>query len=127
MIEENFYGPILRRDPTSPEALWGNLVADDLLRPKFKMGRLQAMRARLLRNYWPIFTVILCAWVLKVTAHPAPAKSWADIMDHLEVGILPWWLPLAFVSIFLGAMLALVLLKPQSRKTEEVYGKDFNG
>ena len=39
-IEENFYGPILRRDPTSPEALWGNLVADDLLRPKFKMGRL---------------------------------------------------------------------------------------
>ena len=30
MLEENFYAPILRRDPSSPLERWGELVADDL-------------------------------------------------------------------------------------------------
>ena len=50
MIEENFYGPILRRDPVSPEADWGDMVAEDLFRPQFKIGRLQSIRLRLMRN-----------------------------------------------------------------------------
>ena len=34
-IEENFYGPILHRDPVSPDMAWGDRVADDLLHPMF--------------------------------------------------------------------------------------------
>ena len=45
MIEENFYGPILRRRLVSPISGWGEQVATDLLHPKFKITRKQAMRA----------------------------------------------------------------------------------
>ncbi len=126
-IEENFYGPILRRDPTSPEALWGDFVANDLLRPRFKMSRIAALRARFVRNYWPIFTVILCAWLLKVSAHPTPAANWEDVVAHLEVGLLPWWLPLAYVAGFLASMLVLVCLGPRSMRSEESSWKGFDG
>ena len=45
-IEENFYGPILRRDPVSPEREWGELVATDLFNPAFKISRREALRVR---------------------------------------------------------------------------------
>ncbi len=127
MIEENFYGPILRRDPTSPESLWGDFIADDLLRPRFKMGRIAALRARFVRNYWPIFLVILSAWVLKVTSHPTPAKSWDEIVAHLRVGILPWWLPLVYVGTFLSVMLLLMIFGPRSVATKEDHWTNFEG
>jgi uncharacterized membrane protein len=107
-IEENFYGPILRRDPVSPRREWGQLVADDLFRPRFKVTRAYALRKRLLRNYWAIFTVLLGAWTTKLVAHPEP-HGWADLRARLAVGLLPWWLPLALVLAFVVGLLWLVV------------------
>jgi len=55
MMEENFYGGILRRDQTSIDQEWGSQVADDLLCPRFHLTRIQAFRARLMRNFRFIF------------------------------------------------------------------------
>ena len=108
MIEENFYGPILRRDPVSPEREWGRMVASDLFRPSFKLTRTAAMRARLTRNYWPILLVLLFAWCIKVVVHPTPATTWADVQHHLGGEfVLPWWLPLLYVGGFLAAVVFL--------------------
>jgi uncharacterized membrane protein len=109
-IEENFYGPILRRDPISPRREWGQLVAEDLFRPRFKVSRAYALRKRLLRNYWAVFLVLLCAWGMKLMLHPVPAQSFADVRARLAVGMLPWWLPLLVVLAFLIGLGALVLL-----------------
>lgn len=109
-IEENFYGPILRRDPVSPSREWGHLVAEDLFRPRFKVTRAYALRKRLLRNYWAIFAVLLGAWVMKLIAHPEPAHTWSVVRARLEVGIVPWWLPLLGILSFLGGCVALVIL-----------------
>ena len=65
-IEENFYGPLLRRDPASPERHWGLLVAEDMFNPSFKISRLEALRARFIRNYWAIYLVMLMAWIAKL-------------------------------------------------------------
>ena len=108
-IEENFYGPILRRDPVSPRREWGQAVAEDLFRPRFRVSRAFALRKRLLRNYWPIFLVLLGAWAMKLIAHPEPAHTWADVRTHLEIGLLPWWMPLLAVGGFLAGLVALVL------------------
>jgi len=107
-IEENFYGPILRRDPVSPRREWGQLVAEDLFRPRFKVTRAYALRKRLLRNYWAIFAVLLGAWAMKLIAHPEPAHEWSVVRARLEVGLVPWWLPLLVLSCFLGMLLWLV-------------------
>jgi uncharacterized membrane protein len=117
-IEENFYGPILRRDPVSPRREWGQLVADDLFRPRFKVTRAYALRKRLLRNYWAVFLVLIGAWVVKLIAHPTPADEWSIVRSRLGVGLLPWWLPLLFVAAFLG-LVAWAVVKGSGNESEE--------
>jgi uncharacterized membrane protein len=116
-IEENFYGPILRRDPVSPTREWGQLVAEDLFRPRFRVSRAYALRKRLVRNYWAMFTVLFAAWSVKLLAHPLPARTWADVQTNLGLGILPWWLPLGGVVAFLGLLAWLLLARRGERES----------
>lgn len=109
-IEENFYGPILRRDPVSPRREWGQAVAEDLFRPRFRVSRWFALKKRLLRNYWAIYLVLVGSWLVKLVAHPTGASSLAEIRVRLEVGFLPWWLPLAALGTFLGFLAGVVYL-----------------
>lgn len=120
-IEENFYGPILRRDPVSPQAQWGALVAEDLFHPRFKISRLGAIRARLTRNYWAMYLVLLFSWVVKVFVHPAPADDWSTVREHLAMGVLPWWLPLAYVGLFLTGFLCMVLFAPRPEGSDKIW------
>ena len=83
-IEENFYGPILTRDPVSPQAGWGERVARDLLNPSYKIGFRQAVRARFLRNYWAIYAVLLLSWMVKIVVHPKPAHNWQGVRDNID-------------------------------------------
>ncbi len=115
MIEENFYGPILRRDPESPLHDWGKLVAEDLFHPAFKITRLEALRARFLRNYWAIYLVLFLAWVLKLMWGTASA---AEARGRLEIGPFPFWVPLAAISAFLVALI-LLLARTHRTKAEE--------
>lgn len=123
-IEENFYGPILRRDPVSPQAEWGALVAEDLFHPRFKISRLGAIRARLTRNYWAMYLVLLFAWVVKVFVHPHPAPDWANVRDRLAMGVLPWWLPLAYVVLFVSVLLSVVLFGPRPEDSDTIWTDD---
>ena len=120
-IEENFYGPILRRDPMSPDQQWGSLVAKDLLSPQFKISFLAALRARFTRNYWVMYLVLLLAWLLKILLHPVEAHSWADLEANLAAGPIPWWLPLIFSLLLLSAILALFFIAPKAPRSEDAY------
>ncbi len=126
MIEENFYGPILRRNPKSPEEDWGTLVADDLFHPSFKISRMEALRARLLKNYWAIIIVLITAWIVKVSVHPTPAGDFSAFKENLEVGLVPWWGAIAYVATFLVAMLTIALIRPKLPHSESDYW-DSNG
>lgn len=115
MIEENFYGPILRRDPQSPETSWGSLIAGDMFIPSFKISHVEALRNRFLRNYWAIYLVLLFAWVVKLLLH---AQSWADVKLRLTLGIVPWWGPLAALALFFSVV-GVIVLSSGARKPEE--------
>lgn len=111
LIEENFYGPILRRDPVSPHTQWGTLVAEDLFRPRFKTSALAALRTRLVRNYLPMYGVLLVAFALKITSIPTPAPSWEIVKDRLGgSGMVPWWAPLLALSGFVFGCVAVIFL-----------------
>ena len=91
-LEENFYAPMLRRDLSSPVENWGFVVAEDLLTPRFKISYLTAMRARLIRNYIPIFIVLFCAWFGKliVPARDTQMQSFSAAIENAQVGPMPW-------------------------------------
>ena len=109
MIEENFYGPLLRRDLRSPIVRWGELVAGDLLEPRYKITYLQALRARLRRNYVALYALLLVAWLAKVTIHPMSVADGGKLARNLTLGPIPWWIVALVVTAIYSALLALLL------------------
>lgn len=120
MIEENFYGPLLRRDPHSPIEKWGVMVADDLLRPRFKITLLQAVRARLLRNYSWVFGFLFIAWLWRrFVAGPPPT-----IFEHLTRSRGGNWLPVVLVGGLYAVLLGIVIFTPRAQPPEIAYWPD---
>lgn len=120
MLEENFMGPILRRDMFSPVAEWGTMVADDLLRPQFKMTFVQAFRARLMRNFIPLYVLLLVSWILKLTMVTDPEKP-SSVLRRLEEGGVPPWMSVGFVALLYGTLTAICLFAPRSQSAEAAY------
>ena len=120
MIEENFYGPILRRDLKSPDEGWGQLVAQDLFEPTFKLSRLDALRARLLRNYWAIYAAIALAWIAKVFLLRPAHMSVRDCLTAGS-GVLPWWSGLAYIGTFATLLALLAVYRPRRPSAEAEY------
>lgn len=120
-LEENFYGPILRRNPNSPEPEWGHLVAEDLLQPHFKITYFQAFRRRLLKNYIMIFFIMYLAWMAKVSMHPQPANGLADLAANMGVGSLPGWVVATLTACFYVFLVVCVLFE----RTHVVEGENW--
>ncbi|MCI0587932.1 MAG: DUF2270 domain-containing protein [Planctomycetes bacterium] len=123
MIEENFYGPILRRDLVSPKQSWGRLVARDLLAPEFKISILQAFRARLARNYLSILSLLVFAWGAKV-AMMRRALGLETLQEAIEAGMgdaFPWWVPFGYLVGLVVVLVAILLLVRSPASTDEAY------
>jgi len=117
MLEENFYGGILRRDQVSAQDMWGVHVADDLLCPRFHLTRLQAFSARLTRNFRFIFLFLLGAWIanrLSPLAAPQDAGLYA----------LPAWVSDAMVGLIYLALILIALFTPKAVAPELAYWPD---
>ncbi len=121
MLEENFYGPILRRDLRSPVSKWGNLVAEDLLHPRFKITYHQALRARLMRNYGALFVLLLVSWVLKLFMHPRFADTDHSLLYSMRIGPVPWWASLACVAALYFYLVMVAVVVPRIGSPEDEY------
>ncbi len=122
MIEENFYGPILRRDLESPISHWGDRVAEDLLHPKFKITMAQAIKARLIRNYSYILLFLLLAWLGRAAVFPHMEAGGSK--GIFEIGVFPWWVPAAMVALLYVSLLLLIIMTPRVRPPEQSYWLD---
>ena len=120
MIEENFYGPILRRDLKSPDEGWGKLVAQDLFEPTFKLSRLHALRSRFLRNYWAIYGAIALAWAAKIFVLRPPGVGVREALTAGS-GVLPWWSGLVYIGTFLTLLILLAVHRPRRPQAEAEY------
>ena len=117
MLEENFYGGILRRDQASPDHQWGSQVADDLLCPRFHLTKFQAYKARLMRNFRFIFGFLLIAWI----GHRLGAHAAQPLMGLESV---PLWLPDAIVAVLYLGLLSVVIFTPKAAAPEIAYFAD---
>jgi len=119
MLEENFFGPILRRELRSPVMGWGSLVAEDLLHPRFKITYHQALRARLTRNYLTIFLLLLASWVVKILMHPSAGASPSHPEVSMAIGPIPWWVALSLVCSIYGYLIIVLIAAPRRRSAQD--------
>lgn len=121
MIEENFYGPLLKRDLDSPQTHWGRVVAADLFQPHFHLSLRQAIRSRLGRVYAPLFMAQIIGWLLVVVLQRrAAGANWFEI---LNIGRVPGWIPVILVLGLFIFLLICVTTAPPVPRLQEMYGK----
>ncbi len=105
MLEQNFVGPILQRSQISRMKDWGDKVAGDLVSPRFKLTWHQALRVRLMRNYLPMFVLLLACWLIKVESmytNLAEPNLSEFLQQRLKYGDVPNWVSIiAVVSLYL--------------------------
>ena len=114
MVEENFYGPLLRRDLESPMTDWGFCVADDLHVPRFHLSMRQAIKARLGRVYAPLFLPPIIGWALVVVLQ---RREVGDPWFHaLSIGAVPGWVPaLLVLGLFMFLLVCVSTAPPVPR------------
>ena len=96
-------------------------MAGDLFHPTYKIGRLQALRARLVRNYWAVYAAVLIAWIVKIALIPNVEGHALTLRERLSDGLLPWWVAALYVSIFLAGLGVLMLLPGRVVESEVDY------
>lgn len=111
MVEENFYEPLIRRHLYSREQNWNELVAEDLVHPRFKITYLQAFRARLQRNFMALFLIMLLAWLAKLMMHPeVHSEYW---VERMAIGEINWYWTLGLVAAIYGFLIAILVFVDQ--------------
>ncbi|MDQ6622724.1 MAG: DUF2270 domain-containing protein [Verrucomicrobiota bacterium] len=106
MLEAHFLVPMIMENRQMLQGEWKKLVCEDLILPRFKISRLEAVGRRLKRNYLFIFILIMVAWVTKIFLHAAePVDSPASFYRALSVGHIRSWL----VATVFCATFALVV------------------
>lgn len=115
LLEENVFANAL--DPEGVEqSNWRELLSEDLREPTIKMPTVEAVSRRLRRVYAPLFTVLIAAWVVRLTVFTPPESG---VVATAAVGALPGALVLALVGCFALAVLTLTLRRaPRQAKGE---------
>ncbi|MCX7869697.1 MAG: DUF2270 domain-containing protein, partial [Terrimicrobiaceae bacterium] len=110
MLEAHLIMPVLMRETPLPEGDWRKVMAEDLVRPSFKISRLEAMARRFKRNYGYIFAVILGGWFLKLWIHdPASHKPRGFLEALTHDNPIPPWAFFLGLGLFYAFLLALLI------------------
>ena len=92
---------------------WSKKVVADLMNPRYKLSWSQAIRVRLLRNYLPMFGLMLVIWFIKVdllglsfTAEPIQG----EVTSMGAPGNLSIWISSAVIVVLYGYLVSVIIL-----------------
>jgi uncharacterized membrane protein len=122
-LEVNFLSPILQYDMKGVQQGWGKLVAEDLLHPRFNMTWQQALRARLIRNYLPLFALLLLCWLVKLQPGNQPyLPAFPQWVQRMQIGFISGWATFGFVIVFYCYLALLVFWGGRVEGEEKSFG-----
>ncbi len=110
VLHKKFVHDVLQGRMEGVDADWRRELANDLLRPQYKMTRLQAIGGRMAANYIYLFLVLLAGWLTKITLHPAPVETWEGFLRQAALGPISGVIVLSFQALFLIHTLVLTRL-----------------
>src|SRR5918912_487891 len=77
LMETEFFAEMLTPATLENVEDWRQILANDLLHPRFSITLWEALGRRLRRNYVWLFAVLVISWVVKIVIHPNTPSSWA--------------------------------------------------
>lgn len=113
LMQRNVWARDLDPEDGSERDDWRRRLADDYRRPRVKVDRGEAIAHRLRRVYLPLFSVLLAAWVVRITAFE-DGTTWPQ---SAAVGRIPGLAVIAVVALAYVAALA-VAYRPRDWNTE---------
>lgn len=120
MLEAHFLVPMVMENRQMLQGEWKKLVCEDLILPRFKISKLEAVGRRLKRNYVFIFVLIMVAWITKIFLHAeVPIAGVGSFYRALHIGQIPSWL-VAFVFAGTYAVVIGLTLWVSKKTTGEI-------
>lgn len=118
LMETEFFAEMLT--PERPDEIdnWRQLLASDLLHPRFSISLWEALGRRLRRNYIWIFGVLLISWCVKIVIHPNSPASFAELFERMRIGPIPPWAVLLTGVIFNAFLVVLAISSPERTSDE---------
>lgn len=107
-LQENVFAYGLDPSAGLPDPDWRETLSQDYRKPTIKISAEEAIAHRLRRVYLPLFTVLLAAWLVRITAFsPEP---W---VTSAAIGMMPGSIVVGLVTLFyLGA--AITAVRPRT-------------
>ncbi|WP_188884306.1 DUF2270 domain-containing protein [Halarchaeum grantii] len=107
-LQENVWAVGLDPETEVANPEWRERLGADYRTPTIKITAEEAIAHRLRRIYLPLFTVLLVAWLVRITAF-SPESA----LDTAAVGVIPGTLVVAVVATFVLGALA-VAFRPRT-------------
>jgi len=112
IIEENVFANAL--DPAGVEQTrWRELLSEDMRQPTIKTPALEALSRRLRRVYFPLFSVLIGAWVVRL----AVFTESAGVVETAAIGTIPGWIVIVVVAVYY-LFLIVVAVWPLRRRAK---------
>lgn len=117
-LERHYFAQIFSPQPEQA-ANWLAILGESLRTPKFQISTSTAFARRLRRNYIHLFTILLIAWLLKISTpslqnelpdHGGLVHSAAEAINNASLGLLPGWLVAATVVAFYITLFAIAFV-----------------
>ena len=109
---------LLQSSDMDQEAIEAGLaqIARDLGSTLPRISLLEAAGLRIRRNYGPLFTILLLAWLLKLWLYPRPTYETEEFVARAVVGVVPG----AAVLVAMGVFFALCVIAALGAPSEHI-------
>lgn len=120
VLEENLFANALEPSGAEDEA-WRPRLARELRDPSYKVPLREALARRLRRVYLPLLSILLVAWLVRLTILADPPAS---MVDAAAIWAVPGFVVVGIVAVFYGALVVLALWPMQRQAKGEVVEPD---
>jgi uncharacterized membrane protein len=118
LMETEFFAEMLTPEREEELENWRQILANDLLHPRFSTTLWQALGRRLRRNYIWIFGVLVVSWVVKIVIHPQTPASLAELLARMRIGPIPPWVVL-LIGVLFNSFLFVLAITTRDRSSDE--------
>ena len=123
LLERDVFAAAIHPDDHADHHDWRSELGTDLRRPALKMPFIEAYARRYRRVYLPLQTVLLVAWVVRITVFSAEA---GPIATAGVVGV-PGEVVIAVVGLAYFGIGAIMAWPRERKATGEMYDRDKEG